>query len=300
MRSVARGVGVLAVLGALCAAPAPREREDEAAPPPPRQAAAASEESLRPPSPELLEMLARVAVRYREYALRLTCIETVRVAKYGGSGEAEKETVRRYAYLLYRDADGSTLRELRHRVREDGTITREEVRDEEPFPPAYAWVDLFSRSFQPFFAYRDRGERFVGYEWVREIEFRGALPFTDGKDIREWEGTVLVNTITGTPVEIRAEPTGQGARVRLLYERWSASFRLQGLRLGPRPIGYRCRVAFLTHRDGLTFPTELRYDTFRAVSAVETVPTRASIRTYDAYRFFRVEAEERLGGVAPR
>lgn len=299
MRSVARAAGAFAVLGALCAAPGPRERGEEAAAPAPPEEGAAAEESLRPPSPEFLEMLARVAVRYREYALRLTCIETVRAAKYGASGEAEKETVRRYAYLLYRDADGKTLRELRQRVREDGTITREEVRDEEPFPPAYAWVDLFSRSFQPFFAYRDRGERFEGYEWVREIEFRGALPFSDGKDIREWEGTVLVNAISGTPVEIRAEPSGQGARVRLLYERWSSSFRLLGLRVGPRPIGYRCRVAFRTHRDGLSFPTELRYDTFRAVSAVETVPTSASIRSYDAYRFFRVEEQERLVEVAP-
>lgn len=299
MRRTARGLRMLALLGALCAAPAPRQHGEEAASPSPRDREAPAEESLRPPSPELLDTLAEVAARYREYALRLTCIETVRVAEYSGSGEAEKETVRRYAYLLYRDAGGGTLRELRQRVRADGTIAREEVRDVEPFPPAYAWVDLFARSFQPFFAYRDRGERFEGYEWVREIEFRGALPFTDGKDIREWEGTALVSAISGTPVEIRAEPSGQAARVRRLYARWAASFRLLGLRLGLRPIGYRCRVVFRTQRDGLTFPTELRYDTFRAVSPVETVPTSASIRRYDAYRFFRVEEEERLVEVAP-
>jgi len=293
MRCWGASIGLLALCGTLAAAPAPEEQ-------PPAPGAARQEPVWGLPS-ELLEKLARVADLYRDYALRLTSIETVRVATYGASGEAEKETSRRYAYLLYREAGGSSLRELRHKVRPDGTITNEEVRDEEPFPPAYAWVELFGRSHQPFFAYRDRGERFEGYDWVREIEFRGALPFTDGKDIREWEGTVLVDGFTGVPIELRAEPSGQAERLRLLFDRWSRSFRLLGARLGPRPLGYRCRILFLERRDGLRFPTELRYDVFRAVSAVETVPTRASIRRYDQYRFFRVEEkEERVETAPPR
>ncbi len=238
-------------------------------------------------------MLSQVAEVYRDYALRLSCVETVRVATYGDSGEAEKEVVRRYAFLLYRDVDAKTLRELRQRVRSDGSVGSGEVRDEEPFPPAYGWVDLFSRFYQPFFAYRDRGERFEGYDWVREIEFRGALPFTDGKDIREWEGTVLLDAAKGTPLEIRAQPGGQDDRLRFLFDRWSRSFRFLGIRLAPRPFGYKCRVEFRTRKDGLTFPTQLRYDTFRAVSAKQRIPWRASIRDYDEYRFFRVEEEDR-------
>ena len=40
------------------------------------------------------------------------------------------------------------------------------------------------------------GDGFEGFDWVRRIQFRGALPFTDGRDIRQWEGTVLVDAFT--------------------------------------------------------------------------------------------------------
>jgi hypothetical protein len=45
----------------------------------------------------------------------------------------------------------------------------------------------------------------------------------------------------------------------------------------------------------LTFPTELRYDSFRAVGIEEIVPIKASIRDYDDYLITRVETEEELG-----
>ena len=276
---------------------------DRASTPPPADSGRKpKDEKPKPQAPwtlpeDLRSRLAHTADLYREYALRFTCMETVRLARYDADAEASNESVRRYAYLLEREADGETLHEVRQKVKEDGTPHGGEVRDEEPFPPAYAWVQLFSRFDQSFFAYRDQGERVEGYDWVREIEFRGALPFTDGKDIRQWEGTVLVDAVTLTPLEIHAQPTGQDARIRALYDRWSQAFNIIGLHMAPRPLLYGAFVQFGLRTAGLSFPTELRYDTRIAVSAKRSAPRQASSRRYEGYQFFKTATTETSGAV---
>lgn len=240
--------------------------------------------------------LADAARRYEAYALRFTADETVRVAKYV-DGVAESETVARYGYLLVREGNG-TIREVRQERKKSGELSRFETEDKEAFPPAYAWVFLFSKDNQPFFSYRDRGERIEGFDWVLEFDFRGALPFTDGEDIRQWEGTVLVDATWGVPLSIRAEPSRQEERLALQFDRWTQAFNMIGFRLAPRPFGYRCEVALLLRQDRLAFPTAMRYDTFRAVSARQKIPWRASTRTYETYRFFQTESLEELEGPA--
>lgn len=242
-------------------------------------------------APEIGDKLAGVAGRYLEYAVKFTCNEMVRKARFD-EGEAKKETARSYGYLLER-GDGQTISEFRQRIKSDGTVTDKAVDDAEAFPPAYAWVFLFSKANQPYFAYRERGDRFEGYDWVRIFEFKGAIPYTDGKDIRQWDGVVLVDATTLTPVEIRAEPSHQRERLKLLFDRWAQSFNLVGKRIGPKPIGFSGRVLFQTRRDQLAFPTQLRYSSFRAVTPKSTEPTEASTREYSAYRFFKTESQER-------
>lgn len=122
-------------------------------------------------TPELASQLAGVATKYLEYAVKFTCTETVRKAKLE-DGEAKKETSRTYGYLLER-GDGQAIAEFRQKMKSDGTVTTTEVNDAEAFPPAYAWVFLFSQANQPYFAYRERGDRFEGYDWVRIFEFKG-------------------------------------------------------------------------------------------------------------------------------
>jgi len=99
--------------------------------------------------------------------------------------------------------------------------------------------------------------------------------------------------MTMTPVEIRAEPSHQQERLKLLFERWAQSFNLVGMRMGPKPVGFSGRVVFQTRRDQLTFPTQLRYASFRAVTPKSTEPTEASTREYMSYRFFKTETDER-------
>lgn len=243
---------------------------------------------------ELAKELAARADVYREYTRRFTCIEEARLAEYV-NGVAEKERSRRYSYLLATDREGRGFVESRRVVTKGGDIRKSEARDEEAFPPAYAWVFLFSQRNQQYFSYRDRGDRFDGFDWVREIEFRGALPFTDGRDIRQWEGVALVDAATQAPIEIIAEPSNQRRRLKARFERWATAFNLAGLRMAPRPFGYRCRVEFRHLADDLNFPTRLRYDTFRAVSMKSVIPWEASTRTYSSYRFFQVDTDETVG-----
>ncbi len=237
---------------------------------------------------DLLAELAERSKLYAEYAVRFTCDETARLAGYDGSGQAASEKIRRYAYLLVRE--GGQVREFRNRLDKRGNPKPAETEDEETFPPAYAWAFLFAKRNQPYFAYRDLGDRFEGFDWVREIQFKGALSFTDGRDIRQWEGTILVDASTLTPLEVWAQPAHQDDRIRSQFDRWAKSFNLIGFRLAPKPIAYKSHVRFRYRRDGLTFPTEMRYDTLRATSPTRSVPVRASIREYENYRFFKPEA----------
>jgi hypothetical protein len=248
-------------------------------------------------APDLAAKLAAVAEQYAAYAVKFTSVENVRKAKFS-DGEAKKETVKNYGYLLD-SADDQSVREFRQKMRGDGTITDTAVNDAEAFPPAYAWVFLFSKSNQSYFAYRERGDRFDGYDWVRIFEFKGAVPYTDGREIRQWDGVVLLDAATLTPVEIRAEPSRQQERLKALFERWSQSFNIIGFRVGQKPFGFSGRVLFQTRRDNLTFPTQLRYTTFRAVTPKHTEATEASTRDYTQYRFFKTGTEEKPGTTKP-
>jgi hypothetical protein len=245
---------------------------------------------------ELLESLHVQADRYQAYTRRFSCTETARLADYDSSGSVAGETERVYGYLLTQPDAGQAPREYRQRLNREGKPKQGEVKDEEPFPPAYAWVLLFSRFNEPYFSYRSRGDRFEGFDWVYELHFRGSMPFTDGKDIRQWEGIALVDAATFTPLEIQAEPQGQHARIDALYRRWAKSFNFMGLRAAPKPLAYRALVEFRLRREGLSFPTRLRYDTLRAVSPKQVFNAKASTRVYRDYRIFRVRDEQSVGG----
>jgi hypothetical protein len=300
---------LLGALGALAPVqaqlPQPHERDPVPPPRPPRtpEKDVPEYDSIVPDSglpwglsPELLGPLYEKAAVYEAYTRRFDCEEQARVATYKATGEVGTETSQRYGYLLVRDPGTNSLREYRQVMEVDGEL-KGAVRDEEPFPPAYAWVFLFDRFNEPYFSFRYLGDRFDGFDWVHEIEFQGSLPFTHGRDIRQWEGRVLIDAVTYTPLEIRAEPSGQRERIETLYRRYAQAFKFFGLATKPKPLGYTAAIHFRHRRDALTFPTELRYDTFRAISPNQVVPVRASTRMYENYRITRVTTAEQPGPV---
>lgn len=246
---------------------------------------------------ELLDTLRNQVDVYVRYAARFTCDESARLARYDGGGSVSEEDLREYAYLLVPSSAGTTLRELRQRLDKRGNVKVGEIEDPEPFPAAYGWVFLFSRFHEPFISFRKLRTYFEGFDLVHEIQFRGGLPFTDGRDIRQWEGTVLVDAFRHVPVELRAEPSNQRRRIEEIYRRWAQSFNILGFRTKSPPLGFNARIQFGYQRDGLSFPTELRYDTFKAIGPKQVVPLRASTRSYRNYRFTRTEETERIGDV---
>jgi len=246
---------------------------------------------------ELLSAVRRTATVYEEYARRFACDEEARLADYDDLGEVSKEKTRKYGYLLLRSAVGDPVREFRQNIGKDGTY-KGEVDDSEPFPPAYAWVFLFSQFYEPFFDFRLVDQRFEGFDLVYEIHFRGSVPFTDGKDIRQWEGRVLLDAFYFTPLELEAEPIGQRDRLEAMYRLWSQSFNVLGFRTGKKPLGYNAQLNFGFKKGDLRFPTALRYDTRRAVGPEQLVIVSASTRSYSNYKFTDVTAEDpRIGPV---
>ncbi len=248
------------------------------------------------PAELLVKLQARTAT-YRDYAERFTCDETARLADYDESGAVTKERVKKYAYVLLQGGAGDRVREYRQELTKEGKPRPAEVEDEERFPPAYAWVYLFSDFNAPSFAYRLLDTRFDGFDYVHEIQFRGSSPFNSGKDIRQWEGRVLVDAFDHTPLEIVAEPLAQQERIQAQYRMYNTSFNIIGLRTKPKPFGYKAHIQFGLRRDGLAFPTELRYDTRRAVSPTQLIDVRASTRSYERYLFTDVVDTPSVGDV---
>ncbi|MHC4502966.1 MAG: hypothetical protein ACYTFI_06655 [Planctomycetota bacterium] len=248
-------------------------------------------------SDEFISSLQRTAEVYEEYARRFVCDEDARLAEYDDAEEVNREKVRKYGYLLLRGSVGEPVREFRQNIGKDGKY-KGEVDDSEPFPPAYMWVFLFSKFYEPYFNFRLVDTRFEGFDLVHEVHFRGSLPFTDGKDIRQWEGRALIDAFYFTPLELEAEPIGQKDRLEGLYRIWSQSFNLLGFRTGKKPLGYNARLSFGFKKGDLRFPTSLRYDTRRAVGPDQLVIVRASTRDYSNYEFTGVTTEDpRIGDV---
>ena len=74
---------------------------------------------------------------------------------------------------------------------------------------------------------------------------------------------------------------------RQMFDHYNRSFNVLGMRTGKKPLGYRAHVEFGYRRElgnsqqvRLTFPTQLRYDTEKAVSPRQVQPLRASTRSY--------------------
>lgn len=244
---------------------------------------------------EFLAPLYKSSQRYGAFARRFICRETAIQADYDSNGSVDNEVKRIYNYLLLQSPEGDSLSESRREYRKDGKLKDGEINDRDPFPPAYAWVFLFSRFNQTYFAFRLLDERFDGFDWVYEIQFKGSLPYTDGRDIRQWEGKVLVDVVTGTPLQILAEPSGQTPRLEAMFRRYQSSFNVLGLRTAPKPLGYRADIDFRYQEKELRFPTRLRYNTFRAVATGKVIPIRASSRMYGDYQFFDINTEEKIG-----
>jgi len=242
----------------------------------------------------LLAALAAGSAAHQERALGLSCVESVRHVRFRKTGTLDSE--RRYGYLPGGTYRGDVLPEIRFEVRSEGPVRGRVPRKVARFPSPGDWQRLFSPENHLWFMYRDFGTRAEGFDLVHVIQFRGWFPFRDGRDIREWEGIALVESLGHQLIEIRARPRNQDARLARLYDKWSQSLKItvgifagpwffpfKTFRLRPPPSGYRALVRFDYRLEDLRLPSIVEYETRRAVSRDGTRPWSVSLRQYSDY-----------------
>jgi len=258
----------------------------------------AATETSEPPwglPQSMLDGLAREAEAYVTRSYRFSCVETERSVRYRPERSVFKE--RKFEYAPGGFYRGSAIPEFRLQIRSDGRVGKPVRARTRPFPTADDWTQLFSAVNRPLIIFRDWGIRLDGFDLVREIEFRGWLPFKDGRDVREWEGVALVEAVGLRLVAIRAHPRNQEARLPALYDRWARSWKISlGIFAGPlflpiktfrtarRPLAFHCWVRFDHRLAEIRLPTLLRYETHRAVSRTRTEPRVVSTWLYGNYR----------------
>jgi len=265
----------------------------------PHPAGAADSSTMR----FLLDRAAERALAYADASLEWTCDESVRLAKYDANGDASRETERTFRLLLGRDHSGQANVELR------AEVSRARASTERPswmhgFPPFTSWMRLFHPEIGGFMHFEDRGEDDSSVPPRHAVAFHGDLPYSDGEDLREWEGTAWLDPITGDLLAVEAVPRSQTGRLARLVERRNGRslgvtlFEVFHFRIGPVAHGRRVEISLGLHDDGFWLPHVARLETFDAVTATTTRPLRVVVNSLDLCR--RFEVIETQGGATPK
>lgn len=244
-----------------------------------------------PPPADLLDRAADAVDLSRDAALRITCIERVREARYDKTGEAVNEEERTFHWDLERDG----ARRVAVRAKPGGRVvagpdaTFADLR----WPDSHAWLGILGRENRGFFRFDDLG---IDRESAR-LAFHGALPYDHGDDVREWEGRIELDPRTGRILAIEAAPSSQLGRgikrfdLDMKKTRWVVKLFggviAQG-RFGKRPKAAAAKLRLQLSPEGTTLPGEVRYETLRWARRGVTAIERAQIRTYEDCR--RAEA----------
>ena len=288
---------VFVVLGSCCLSQIfPNADDPQTAGQSPGEEAPFQEKDLKPVSDAMMDRLIRKAEEYERYALKFICMEMARNVTYDLSlGEATKEKLETCEYLLESNPDREKLSPYRQKMTGAGSQgERSEVKLEYSFPEAYSWIFIFSKNFRNVMKYGYFGKEICSYKLAHVISFRGFQPFSDGKDIREWEGRIWVEEGTSNILKVEAEPIHQSDVLEMKRQEYNQAFSFIGIKLKKKPLGYSSIVYFDFEHDGLTFPTESRNATFQLVARNKKAPVSAMILNYADYHFFKTDTREKM------
>lgn len=252
------------------------------------------QEKKYPSFPEhLLDRLSEKSEEYERYALKFVCTEILRKASYNlAKKEYKKEDFEHMDYLLEINPEKGRFSAFRQKARK--TTPGRAVNIEMNFPEAYSWVFIFSKNFRNSMKYGYHGKEIYFYKLAHIISFRGFQPFTDGKDIRQWEGRLWVEEGTWNILKVEAKPIHQDDILELKRLEYNRAFSFMGLKFKKKPLGYSCTVYFDFEHEGLSFPTEARNEMFQPVSEKENAPHSKIILSYADYLFFKTESREEV------
>jgi len=222
---------------------------------------------------DLLVRLAEQAGTYEATAMDLPFRGTTQRIKYP-RGRTSVGEARPSSYVFAFD-DGAMVA-----VPTQGTGSSARRYGKSKTPPAHAWMQLFSERNQPFISYRDLGEVPHAFGNARKIQFRGSLPYDDGTDVRQWEGTALIDPSTLRLLEIDAYPLHLWPRLERQRSDYLQSFRLVFIRFKKRPIAERVHLRFDVQPSGISLPVQADVERFEL-----TAPGRAVVRSRLVTRF---------------
>jgi hypothetical protein len=219
-------------------------------------------------SDELRGRLAERAAEYEATTEQLEVRATTQRVKYPRrSGRTEEQAPRDATFLLSLD-DGAIV-PLKGPVKQFGRSGKQKV------PPVHDWMQLVAAHNQRYFGYRDLGQVDYAYGKARKIQFRGSLPFEDGTDIRQWEGTVLVDAFTMLPIALEAQQRSLWPQLEHQRDVYMRSFKFGFfgfvVRFKKRPIGQRLAVRFGKLENGLTLPVDTHVERVEKVSPDQAV-----------------------------
>lgn len=248
--------------------------------------------AAEPASTDLLDRAADLVERSREAAVRLTCIERVRSARYDERGEAARESTETYHWNLERGRNDRSIVAVRSkpggRVVDGPDAEFAGIR----WPDSHEWLRVLGPESRGWFRLDDVAPRHVG--------FRGAVPFDHGEDVREWEGRLELDPLTGRIVSLRASPSSQFERSIRRYDAFTKKTRwyvtlfggtIASGRFGRPPKAASAEVRFQLSPEGTVLPEEVRYETHRFVRRGVSEIERVQVRSYEDCR--RVETTTR-------
>ncbi len=289
----------LAAAAALAAMSAPPQ---DAAPPPAGDTRAGAE-PLPEDDPAFIDLLSRLtdrAAQYRRAALGFTCREVVITAKYDiESSNYRKGDRSTYDYLFEERPDG-TLKEFRELLVEKGKKVKRRSTDfDPPVPPAYTWASIFSKESRGRFHFRPAGQVVKAYRLLTLIDFVGISPNPGGDDIAGWSGQIALESRNLNIWSIRAEPSGQRARLEVEVLKYRRAFAIAGVPLASRPHGWGLDVTFGLEDKGLSYPTE-QVLTMSSLASNQRMNTEEKTTfKYEDYRFFMTSQQEEVKETDP-
>ncbi len=253
------------------------------------------QEKKFPPLPDgLLDKLSEKSEEYEHYALKFVCTEIFRKASYSASKkEYRRERLEHRDYLLEVNPYRGSFSAYRQKSMETASGQGRTMIDFEiNFPEAYSWVSIFSKNFRNTMKYGYFGKEIYFYKLAHVISFRGFQPYSDGRDIRQWEGKIWVEEGTWNILRVEAKPIHQDDILELKRLEYNRAFSFMGIKFKKKPIGYSCTIYFDFEQEGLSFPTEAHNEMFEPISEKETVPHSKIVLSYADYHFFKTESRE--------
>ena len=234
----------------------------------------------------LLNHLGDRAKAYAAVALRFICIEMARSSD-------DPKNVDRFDYM-YVEAEAQRYRPYRQKHTGRPGRARSEANLELGFPDSYSWTLMFARDRQHLLTFKYVSSEWFSLRWAHILEFSASLPFTDGKTIYQWSGSVWVDAENYNILKVEAEPGNQTARLENDLRAYRQAPRFLIFPIARKPRGARYEITFLNEFRTLSLPDLAEFRTFTLdLRGQQELEGFRSLR-YTGYQFFDVDVVDRF------